>query len=300
MNLVAENSFGCIRQEPLGESFAQLVIEHQTGNARVSLYGGQVLAWQPTGEQEVFWLSETATYQQDKAIRGGIPLCWPWFGAHPKVPNAGNHGFARNVLWQLASAKITAQCIELELIWQGENHHPQWPHKAKIRQKLVFSTEFKQQLIIENLSSDTIHCSGALHSYFAVSQPSQVVVPKLNGVPFDCKLTGEEKQQDILDSVIGPIDRVYFSEVSDSEETHSKLTMDIIDTGFKRVILLTPDNVHNWVLWNPGRQLASEMADIHSGGEQEYFCLEAANTQPVSIAAGKSISFGQAISIKKL
>ncbi|REL35163.1 D-hexose-6-phosphate mutarotase [Thalassotalea euphylliae] len=290
MTLIGENNFGRIKQEGLGESLAQLVIEHQSCRARVSLYGGQVLAWRPSGQEEVFWLSNSSDYSQGKAIRGGIPLCWPWFGAHPNAEGAGNHGFARNVVWQLSSSEITEAGVELELVWQGENQHPQWPFKTKVVQKLVLGETFTQQLTIENQSPDTIEFTGALHSYFAVSNPAQVTIPNLDNVPFDCKLSEQKGQQDSLENSVGPLDRIYYSDQP----------MKIIDAGKQRVINLMPNQVNNWVLWNPGQKTAAGMADVHAGGEQEYVCLEAANIQPLTIASGESVTFGQVISLAKL
>ncbi|MAG76793.1 MAG: D-hexose-6-phosphate mutarotase [Colwelliaceae bacterium] len=285
MQTINENAFGKVMLAELGNGLEQLIIEHKAFNARVSLYGGQVLAWQPEGEEEVFWLSETSLFEQGKAIRGGIPLCWPWFGPYK---DGGNHGFARQVNWQFELGEITEEHCQLTLMWEGENQHPLWPYKAKVEQKLVFGKTFYQALKVSNSSDKPFEFNGALHSYFNVSSPDNVTVPALNNVPFYCKLKDADNQQDSLTNIVGPLDRVY----------KTGAAMEIIDSGLARTIALDVEKVSNWVLWNPGKETAENMADIHAGGEDEYICLEAANTEWISVEAGAEYSFSQHIAIR--
>ena len=115
---VISNKFGEITQFQKSDGIDILNIQHSLCSASVSLYGGQVLNWQPKGQPPVFWLSDTSHYQQGKAIRGGIPLCWPWFGAYN---DAGNHGFARQMQWEMFEANITEHQVELILVVSGQN-----------------------------------------------------------------------------------------------------------------------------------------------------------------------------------
>ena len=133
MQLLTENEFGQVHQIELSKDVSALIINHSKAKARVSLYGGQVLSWQPDGEKEVFWLSKNSTFEQGKAIRGGVPLCWPWFGAHPDDDKnkAGNHGFARGQKWQLENVNINEQGVEISLSWQGENMNSLWPFSCQ-------------------------------------------------------------------------------------------------------------------------------------------------------------------------
>ncbi|NMP31311.1 D-hexose-6-phosphate mutarotase [Thalassotalea sp. M1531] len=287
MSVIQENSFGKVKQLPLGSELEQLVIEHNVCQARLSLYGGQVLSWQPVDQKEVFWLSNGALYQNGKAIRGGIPICWPWFGGYE---SAGNHGFARQVLWQLSRLEISEETVLIEIVWQGEAQHELWPYAAKVTQRFVFGLQFEQHFTIENLGLKEFAYTGALHSYFSVSDPENVTVPGLDGAGFDCKITGNKQQKDKLNNVTGPLDRIYYSSEA----------MTIVDRQAGRSIVLTPINVNNWVLWNPGRETAQTMNDIHDGGENEYVCLEAANTDWQNVNAGQLVKFGQVISIESI
>jgi len=287
MQLLTENEFGQVYQVELSKGLPALVIEHPKMKAKVSLYGGQVLSWQPHGEKDVFWLSKNSAFEQGKAIRGGIPLCWPWFGRHPNDDEnkAGNHGFARGQLWQLDSAVINEQGVEVSLSWQGENMSDLWPFSCQLTQVLFFGHSFKQSLKMTNLSNSNAYYTGALHSYFSVSSPKNIKIAALEQASFDDKLTRQLCKPQLLENGIGPIDRIY--------QTNNKMT--IVDSQWQRSIELKTKNTKQWVFWNPGIELANNMADIHHNGEQEFVCLEAANTQRQLLAAGKSVVIEQEI-----
>jgi len=287
--MLAENEYGLVREEVLGEGLSAIVIEHTKVNAKVSLYGGQVLTWQPKGEKEVFWLSKDSLYEQSKAIRGGIPLCWPWFGAHTDdLDNKeGNHGFARTQLWQLDHVTISERGVEIKLSWQGENMSTLWPFSCQLKQVLYFGDSFKQSLTMTNLSQSDAYYTGALHTYFSVSSPEHIKVEALESASFDDKLSGKLCDPQPLNNAVGPIDRIYYTNAA----------MDIVDSQWQRTIKLKTSNTNQWVFWNPGVEVAHNMADIHQHGEQGFVCLEAANTQMQLLSAGQSEKIEQEISI---
>jgi len=289
MQLLTENEFGQVYQVELSQGLLAIVVEHSKVKAKVSLYGGQVLNWQPHGEKEVFWLSKSSSFEQGKAIRGGIPLCWPWFGVHPNDNNNsfGKHGFARGQLWQLGDIEISEQGVEVCLEWQGKNMHNLWPFSCQLQQKIFFGHSFKQSLQMTNLSDEDAYYTGALHSYFSVSSPENIKIAALELASFDDKLTGQLSKPQLLKNGVGPVDRIYYTNE----------VMKIVDSEFKRTIELKSKNTKQWVFWNPGVELANNMADIHQSGEQEFICLEAANTQMQLLAAGDSVSIEQEISI---
>lgn len=289
MVTIEKNNFGQIQQQHLENDLSILVIEHQCCQAKVSLYGGQVLSWQPTDHNDIFWLSKSATFEHGKAIRGGIPLCWPWFGSHPDDAknNAGNHGFARGNLWQVEQVNINEIDVEVVLVFQGQKMHKLWPNAFKLRQVLNFGKSFSQSLTMHNLSKEDAYFSAALHSYFAVSSPETITLDTLSDVAFDDKLTGQSYPAQYLANGVGPIDRVY----------HSNKTVSIVDSKWQRTIEVTACNSKQWVFWNPGKEIADNMADIHQHGEQEFVCLEAANTEPQLLASGDSYTMSQQINV---
>ena len=288
-----DNAFGSIKQRKINEDISAITISHRLGDAVISLYGGQVLSWQPKNQQPVFWLSDNAQYIEGKAIRGGIPLCWPWFGAfkgdnQEVVNSAGNHGFARQRTWQVSLVELDAKQAKIVLSLTGKNECENWPEKYLLQQELIFSETFAQKLVMTNLSENPMQYSGALHSYFSVSHPENIEINSLDEALFDDKLTGKVKVKDKLSHCIGPIDRIY----------HSSQRQEIIDHEWQRKIIVCSTNCQQWVLWNPGKDIAEGMADIHLGGENEYVCLEAANTQWQTILPKGASTIKQQIVVK--
>ncbi|QBG37506.1 D-hexose-6-phosphate mutarotase [Litorilituus sediminis] len=286
------NEYARITKTVLNETVELLSIEHEHCSAQVSLYAGQVLSYKPSNTQELFWLSKDSLFEPGKAIRGGIPLCWPWFGENNKQTaqqKAGNHGFARQVTWQVSAISADETAVYLSLSFQGENQHSLWPHKCHLQQDFILGKDFKQSLIMTNLANEPVEYTGALHSYFYVSHPEHVVIERLDGVAFDDKLTGLKQSQASLPNCQGPIDRIY----------HSGNTMVLQDKVWQREIEIH-SNTSQWVLWNPGTETASAMTDIHAGGEHEFVCLEAANTNWQQIEAGQTAVMQQHIKVHSL
>lgn len=291
LKILLENEFGRVELFELAEGLQALRFIHQKGEGSVSLYGGQVLDWQPVGQKPVFWLSNDSQYNLGTAIRGGVPLCWPWFGGEVKLANgnvikAKNHGFARQSQWQLTDMKMTSDNIEITLLLDGELLSPHWPAAFKLTQTLIFNETFAQTLTMQNLSEQSVAYTGALHSYLCVGDPQKTEVPALNDVTYDDKISVVDGLKSPLNNCSGPIDRIY----------HSDERMVIVDHEWQREIEIRSEGCQQWVLWNPGAD-AQAMSDVHAHGENEFICLEAANTCWQSIESQASVSISQTITL---
>jgi glucose-6-phosphate 1-epimerase len=315
------NNSSRVSQSSISDDISIVTIESNKCSASVSLYAGHVLQWQPKGHKPVFWVSDNAVFELGKAIRGGIPICWPWFGAFPtemllnkseKTYDINSHGFARISQWALKQVKETERGIEIELSFSGDNYHPAWPFAFTLTQRLIFGETFSQELIITNLGFNKADhdktttefelpqamFTGALHSYFAVGSASETSVHDLRGIYFEDKLITpvsqkKEKPQskhvpNAVEQCLGPIDRIY----------HSSKDLFINDKINKRNIKLSTNNTNQWVLWNPGVEIAKQMSDVHSNAENEFVCLEAANTKPIVLPEGKEVKVFQHISLE--
>ena len=288
---ITKNEFGKVSVITLANGLEKLMIEHQTCQASVSLYGGQVLTWQPIEQKPVFWLSNEAIYQQGKAIRGGIPLCWPWFGSYEvDGKSGGNHGFARQSSWQLDDIHIVQKGVAVTISLQDEHKHPLWPYAFKLTQVLFFGTKFQQTLSMDNKFQQSIQYNGALHNYFRVSSPENIKILNLAEAEFDDKLTGKHNAASAFIPYVGPVDRIYYSDK----------TMKIVDKKWQRSINVATENTRQWVLWNPGKTGAKAMGDIHVNGENEYICLEAANIEWQTIDALSQVHIKQTVTIDSI
>lgn len=289
-NVIKEHESGRITLENINENIQFLSLKHSSFSAKVSLHGGQVLSWKPEGQPDIFWVSNGNKYTLDKAIRGGVPICWPWFGPLEGGPQ---HGFARTSLWQLASCKVDDLGIDLVLELSGENMSDIWPYKFVLQQVLHFGSSFKQRFIVKNTDEQAFTFTNALHSYFQVGSPEETAIPELNNAFYDNSLTQITccKPEDVFDCV-GPIDKIY----------HHESTLSLFDKGNKRVIEVKKTNSKQWVLWNPGVELAANFTDLHQNGQDEFVCAEAANTAKnvITVEANQTVEIGQEVNIYSL
>lgn len=265
-----------------------LDIDNDNCSATVSLFGGHVTHWQPHGHQPVLWMSRASALDGSAAIRGGIPVCWPWFGP---AENKGRHGLVRNAHWELLDSKTESDTTVLQLACKIDPEFAsQWQHPERIEQTLILGRQLHQNCRVKNTGDRPLHFAYALHNYFAVSAPENIDIPVLADTPYYCKVTDTDNLRDAGPvQFTSPVDRVY--QCSDNASLQ--------DFRLRRNINIDKWGSANWVLWNPGAT-AADMADVHAGGEREFVCLETANTQDLQIAPGETTEFGQCISLTSM
>lgn len=267
-----------------------LDIENEHARAVVSLYGGQVLSFQPKSQEKVLWLSPDAVYQEGKAIRGGIPVCWPWFGK--RAEGGPNHGFARNRLWNLDNSETLEggeTRLTLSLI---ETSHPEWNGQASLKTEIVIGESLEISLISENLGEETLEISQALHTYFTVSNVEDIRVEGLDGMRFLDEADDRKAYVQSGDVTLkGEVDRTYF----DNTETCI-----IHDPGLERQIVIKKSGSNSTVVWNPGSELAQAMADVPDEGYKSMVCVETitAPDLPVELEPGQSHTIRACISVR--
>ena len=149
-----------------GLVFTEVTNEFSTG--RIYLQGGHVTHFQPKDQEPVLWVSDASLYETGKAIRGGIPICWPWFSDHPSDGDKPAHGFVRTSLWEvLGSGETDDQETFIRLgLSDSENTFAIWPHSFTLDLKVFFGTRLSVSLIVSNRGDRLFTYTGALHSYF--------------------------------------------------------------------------------------------------------------------------------------
>ncbi len=277
---------------PGGLPVAEVHNAHAT--ATIALHGGQVLAFQPYGHAPVLWLSKHSFYAPGKAIRGGIPLCWPWFGPHPTDPGLPAHGFVRTASWDLLGTAVVAEgAAQLRLMLTDNLHTLSlWPHAFRLELVITVSTLLQVELVVHNPGTQVFSCGGALHSYFVVSDIGNVKILGLEGRSYIDKLDpAQPKRQAGAITFDQETDRIYV-------DTRDKCIVD--DGGLQRRIVIAKAGSLSTVVWNPWVDKAQRMADF---GDDEYgsmVCVETANAadDTVSVAPGTSHRLGTVISVE--
>ncbi len=203
-----------LKHTEIAPGYPALAIETPACRATIALHGAHLISWRPAGSTHpVIYTSPQAIYREGKAIRGGIPLCWPWFGAHPSSPDKHpSHGVARNRFWQLKSAVLENGEFSLTLSLPPDevtSEHVPFPFHLEARFRL--GRQLQLDLITTNLSSRPVSIGGALHSYFQVSDIEKISLRGLSGTRFiDTTRTPEitDTQQDENLTIQGEIDRI--------------------------------------------------------------------------------------------
>lgn len=239
-----------------------LEVNNQYGRAIIALQGAQVLSWQPAGREEMLWLSPCSHMETGKAIRGGIPLCMPWFG--PAADGSLQHGFARIMDWTLVIAEAVADGsthLTLELV-SPHPLHPIWPHAFRFRLDVWVGDSLRLTLSAENLSSETAPYGALFHTYFAVPDVHRVRVAGLEQTCYIDKLdVSRIKQQAGVMMIQEETDRIYL-DVPAVQVLHSMAGAVQIESNAKCC-----------VVWNAGDN-DKNIADLGEGNHAGYLCIE--------------------------
>ncbi len=276
------------------QGFPAWKVETPLASAAISVFGGQLLSFIPKGGQDLLWLSPTAQ-ALPTPIRGGSPVCWPYFGRQGQGKDVPSHGFVRNVPWTLKDARREADgTVVLSLAPPTLDNLD-----LRLTMQLRIGRTLEQQLITENTGSTPVTFTQALHNYFKVSDALQVSVSGLDGLSYLDKFEdyatprvqkGDWSLNDPRDP--GRSDRIY---------TQAGGRYVLKDPGLKRRIEITTQGSRSLVAWNPGEKGAAGMADVGPGWKN-YVCLEAANAGPdvVTLAPGARHILKQTFNVQPL
>ncbi|MBD2858696.1 D-hexose-6-phosphate mutarotase [Spongiibacter sp. KMU-158] len=241
-----------------------LLVESAHCRAVISLYGAQLLSFAPAGQRDFLWLSPLERFQPGQAIRGGIPVCAPWFGVNRRENSLPKHGFLRNRRWILQSFNAADEQVELSLAYQSTEEDLSlfaWPIRAELR--IILGRELEQVLSISNLGESAMPLSFALHSYLSVSDVGEAKVCGLDQQMYldNCQGLSAFVQSGEV-SFPGEVDRVYESQQSAQQLVDGQRTLSISGVDCETVIV-----------WNPGAELAQQMADV-GAYHKDYVCVE--------------------------
>lgn len=241
-----------------------IVIDHPQVRGAIALQGAHLLSFIPVGQGDVLWLSDCTPFRKGIALRGGVPLCWPWFGPG-ETPDLPSHGFARNLPWSFIAHAEDANGVVLTFeLKHNEDTLRLWPHAFT----LLARFRLNHRCEIELESHGDFETSAALHSYFAVTDIQQVSVSGLGHRYLD-------KLQNGAEAVLASGEQ-HFPDRTDRIYLEPDACSVIHDTRRPRTLHITHHHSHNVVAWNPGPALSHTMADVPDDGYQTFVCVETA------------------------
>jgi len=246
-------------------------INNPHASASIALQGAHLMTFQPKGHEPVIWLSKYAKFAPGKSIRGGVPICWPWFGPHATDAKLPGHGYARTVLWDVLKVDALTDgstFISFGLI-ETDATRAQWPHPSSVQIEMTIGKTLRISLVTHNKDNQPFTLGEALHTYFQISDVAQMTLIGLDGCDYLDKVSEParktQKNGIVIDS---EVDRIYINTSSDCV---------IQDRGLKRAIRITKENSRSTVVWNPWTEKADKMGDFGKDGHRGMVCVESAN-----------------------
>jgi glucose-6-phosphate 1-epimerase len=274
-----------LEANPLGGPVVRL--RHGAQEALIALHGAQVLNWTDRGEG-LLWLSPAARIRDGKGIRGGIPVCWPWFADHPTDPGKPAHGFVRHRAWSLAATSATTAAVSVTLrTATGDADRALWPHRAEAVLTVTLGDALTVALETRNTGEAAFPLTEALHTYFRVSDITNVAVTGLEGRAYLDKLDGfARKMQAGAITVAGEVDRIYLGDTS---------AITLNDAGAGRRLRIAGSGSRSAVVWNPWTAKTARLGDMGSPDAfRRMICIETANAGDdiVTLAPGETHVLG--------
>ncbi len=262
--------------------FVMAEVDTPLATATIAMQGAHLMQFQPKGRAPLIWLSPAAQKQTGKSIRGGVPVCWPWFGAHADNASLPAHGFARTVPWRLNQAQTLpngAIRLAFELSPATAADAP-WAQISSVRNIITIGETLRHELITTNLSDKPMMLGEALHTYFLVGDVRKVSVNGLEGRDYLDKV--RDFQRDTQQGPVkfhGEVDRIYLDTPAVTE---------IRDPLLKRRIVIRSQGSRTTVVWNPWAEKAVHMGDLGPDGYLNMLCVETANAAEdiVTLAPG--------------
>ena len=273
------------------DSLAAWRIRHGDAELLLAQQGAQILSYRRGSQPPLIWLSEQAAYQRGQGVRGGVPVCWPWFGDLTRNPPAVQamvsgeapfHGLVRTLDWQLDEVEQLDTGVRVSLSLPSGSALPGWQGTVQPRLQLTLGDDLLIELHNANTGQQTAAISQALHSYFAISDIQKVQLHGLDGCRYIETLEdwAERRQQGDL-GFAGETDRIYLDVPA---------RLELLDHGWQRRLVLEVSGSRSAIVWNPWIDKAGRLSQFAADAWQRMLCIETANVWDdcLQLAPGES------------
>jgi glucose-6-phosphate 1-epimerase len=267
---------GVVRVTEGKSGLVRVRITHASGEGEIYVHGAHVTSWKPAGDDEVLFVSTKSRWEEGHAIRGGIPICFPWFRAKSDDPQAPAHGFVRTKAWQIESILQNENGVGVTMFTQSDEHTRKWwPGEFRLTHRVTFGPELRLELVCRNTGTTPFRFEEALHTYNRIANIEDARLRGLDRVSYlDNTESNREKVQSGDTMVASTIDNAYCNTQSE---------VDLLDAGKKRRIRLQKEHSLSTVVWNPWSEGAARMQDLGEGEWRQFLCVEASNILDAAI-----------------
>jgi glucose-6-phosphate 1-epimerase len=266
------------------------IVEGNGGLAKVSvtapeaagemyLHGAHVSSWKPAGAEEVFFLSSQSRWEEGRAIRGGVPICFPWFGGKADDPNAPAHGFVRTKAWQLESVVQVGGAVTVMMFTESDDSTRKWwPADFRLVHRVTFGGELSLEVVVTNTGRKSLDFEEALHAYHRVGDIEKAMLRGLDNIDYlDKTDSNRKKLQDGEITIVSETDRVYLSTTG---------AIELEDPVLRRRTHVTKENSRTTVVWNPWVEKARSLSDFADEEWRRMVCLETSNVSDFAVQLG--------------
>lgn len=268
----------------LENGLAAATISNKYAEADIYLYGAHVASFKPHKTMGILWLSPQSSFEVGKPIRGGIPVCFPWFGLHPTDQHKPQHGFGRLMYWNVAETSSTLKgetMIRFQLS-SSEETREYWPYDFIADLTVIVGQKLTVSLKVTNTSSVPFEYGCALHSYYSVSAIDHITLEGLGNTRYINQL----QPGDFIQEEAGL--QIKQAETRHYQDTESTVILD--DPYFKRRIKIAKAGSRVTTVWNPWAETCAKIPDLPDEAYQSFVCVEAVNSfnNTIRLAPGES------------
>lgn len=254
------------------KTYPFIEVDHPKAKARIALHGAHLVDFIPSGEKPVLFTSSQAAFKEGKAIRGGVPLCWPWFGAHPEHSDSSSHpahGLVRQRFWKLHAVNSSVDAVKLDFhcVFSAEEESI-IGGQVCLMVSITIADSLSIALTTTNIGKNKLTIGGALHSYFSISDINQLKIKGLEQTKQLDSLTSEQSINPEIIQIQQEYDRIFQPTTE---------TVELLDSVEKRRICITKTGSKGTVVWNPWIEKSATMSDLGNQEYHKFICIEAIN-----------------------
>jgi glucose-6-phosphate 1-epimerase len=249
------------------------------GTGEMYLHGAHVTSWHPREVGEVLFVSERTRWEAGRPIRGGVPVCFPWFGNREGDAEAPAHGFVRNHAWTVESIQRRGDAVTVSMATEStEEGKRWWPADFRLVHRVTFGSTLTMELIVSNTGTTALRYEEALHSYHRIGDIEQVRVRGLDQQVYRDKTdANREKTQQGDIVILSETDRMYLN---------TRGTIEIEDAALRRRTRIAKEHSQTTVVWNPWIGRAAALPDLGDDEWPQFVCIEPSNVGPSAVELG--------------
>jgi glucose-6-phosphate 1-epimerase len=271
------------------------VISTPAAEADIYLQGAHVTHWTPRGQRPVFFVSPKSLFAPGKAIRGGVPIIFPWFGARSDGKPGPAHGFARSMEWAIEGARLRNDGkVEITLALAPNDATRGFGYAAfHLRFRVTVGSDLEMELETRNDAHEPLPYEEALHTYFSIADIHQASVSGLEGTTYIDKTDGFKRKK------LGN-EPVRVAKETDQVHLSTKTTCVVHDPVWNRRIIIEKSGSNSTVVWNPWIDKTKGMSDMAPDDWKEMICVETSNAadDAVQLSPGASHTMTSSIRVE--